>query len=380
MTHPSSHQRRQFLQLCGLAGVGLCLPGCTSGLSSSVEKGLSQHWPPYSSSLIIDGLGGVFEAGGEDISTEQLALFRQSGISAVNVTVPYPGDNYQVTQDKIRHTLNTIHRYPQHFMLINRTDDILQAKMQQKLGIIMGFQSMEMFDGKVNAISEFASMGVKVMQLSYNGPSPFGNGGLVQSNQGLSELGRLGIQEMEQHRVLVDLSHSNQQTVVDGILAARRPLTISHTGCNHIYRHPRNNDDRELRAVAEKGGVVGIYLMPFLEGGDGEITANALIKHLQHAIQVCGEDHVSIGSDQGVLPVNDTPAYREAIRQEVERRIKAGISAPGETPNRPPFIPQLNQINRMELIGWHLHKAGHSDDRIEKILGTNLLQLYGRVW
>ena len=193
-------------------------------------------------------------------------------------------------------------------------------------------------------------------------------------------MGKEAIEAMEANKVLVDLSHSGQQTVADAIAHAKRPLTISHTGCNGVYRHPRNNDDADLKAVADKGGVIGIYLMPFLEGGDGEITANSLMRHIDYAINLCGEDHISIGSDQGIEPVNDGPKYREMIRKDVERRLAAGISAPGETPNRPPFIPELNSERRMELIAWHMNKRGYSDDVIEKVLGTNLLNLYQRVW
>ena len=120
--------------------------------------------------------------------------------------------------------------------------------------------------------------------------------------------------------------------------------------------------------------------MPFLEGGDGEVTAESLMRHIDYAINLCGEDHVSIGSDQGVLPVDDGPEYREMIRKDVERRVAAGISAPGESANRPPFIPQLNSIRRMELIAYQMKKRGHSNRVIEKVLGTNLLKLYQQIW
>ena len=255
-----------------------------------------------------------------------------------------------------------------------------QSKKQQQIGIIMGFQSTEMFADDLNQIDFFARNGVRYMQLSYNGASQFGSGGLVKNDKGLKVLGQEALQRMEKNKVLVDLSHAGQKTVAQAIKESTRPLTISHTGCNGVYRHPRNNDDAELKAVADKGGVVGIYLMPFLEGGDSELKAEALLRHIDYAVNLCGEDHISIGSDQGVVPVNDGSAYREAIRQEVKRRIAAGISAPGETPNRPPFIAELNSEKRMELIAWHLSKRGYRCSQIEKILGLNLLQLYRAVW
>ena len=273
-----------------------------------------------------------------------------------------------------------VNKYPKFLRLIKTPQDLVKAKADSQLGIIIGFQSTEMFEDKLERIEHFANLGARYMQLTYNGPSQFGDGCLVKDDRGLSDLGKEAIERMEAAKVLVDLSHSGKKTVAEAIAQSKRPLTISHTGCNALYQHPRNNDDAELKAVAEKGGNVGIYLMPFLEGGDGEITAEMVMKHIDHAINLCGEDHVSIGSDQRVIPVNDGPEYREMIRKDVERRIKAGISAPGETPNRPPFVPQLNSERRMELIAWYMKKRGYSDSVVEKVIGLNLYRLFQTVW
>jgi len=381
--------RRRFMQLSSGAAL-TALVGCSTtnpliGATkpTSAAQSLSkaeQTWSPYGNSIVIDGLSSAFDNGVTDIEVEMLSLFRRSGITALNATIPYPGDNFAAANNKVTNTIAVINKYSSHLRLINGVDDIFAAKSAKQLGIIMGFQSTEMFGNDVSKITHFAKRGVRYMQLSYNGASQFGDGGLVKANRGLTSLGREAIEVMEANKVLVDLSHSGQNTVAQAIAHSTRPLTISHTGCNGVYRHPRNNDDAELKAVADKGGNIGIYLMPFLEGGDGEITAKMLLNHIDYAINLCGEDHVSIGSDQGIVPVNDGPEYREMIRKDVERRIAAGISAPGETPNRPPFIPELNSERRMELIVWQMKKSGYSDRIIEKVLGQNLLELYRHVW
>lgn len=372
--------KRQFLKISASVSVGILLPNRILALEQIQLLKKEMHWQPYSKSVVIDGLSAAFDYGVESFDENTLAVFKQSGISALNATIPSPGDDHSTTLTKINATLELIKRYPKYFRLVTKASDILLAKQQQQIGIIMGFQSTEMFADDLEQIDFFARRGVRYMQMSYNGPSQYGSGGLVANDKGLTKLGRQALSRMEKNKVLVDLSHSGQQTVADAIRYSTRPLTISHTGCNGVYRHPRNNDDAELKAVADKGGVIGLYLMPFLEGGDDELTAEALMKHIDYAVNLCGEDHVSIGSDQGVVPINDGPEYREAIRQEVKRRIAADISAPGETPNRPPFIAQLNSAKRMELIAWYLTKRGYHDSQIEKILGVNLLNLYRKVW
>jgi len=372
--------KRQFLKLSTGVSLGFILPNGVNAANTLQVLKSDMRWPSYSNSVVIDGLSAAFDYGVESFDNNVLAIFKQSGISALNATIPSPGDDHATTLSKIESTLALIKRYPSHFRLVTKASDVLLAKKQQQIGIIMGFQSTEMFADDLNQIDFFARNGVRYMQLSYNGASQFGSGGLVKNDKGLTVLGQEAVQRMEKNKVLVDLSHAGQKTVAQAIKESTRPLTISHTGCNGVYRHPRNNDDAELKAVADKGGVVGIYLMPFLEGGDSELKAEALLRHIDYAVNLCGEDHISIGSDQGVVPVNDGPAYREAIRQEVKRRIAAGISAPGETPNRPPFIAELNSEKRMELIAWHLSKRGYRGSQIEKILGLNLLQLYRAVW
>ena len=372
--------KRQFLKLSTGVSLGFILPNGVNAANTLQVLKSDMRWPSYSNSVVIDGLSAAFDYGIESFDNNVLAIFKQSGISALNATIPSPGDDHATTLSKIESTLALIKRYPSHFRLVTKASDVLLAKEQQQIGIIMGFQSTEMFADDLNQIDFFARNGVRYMQLSYNGASQFGSGGLVKNDKGLKVLGQEALQRMEKNKVLVDLSHAGQKTVAQAIKESTRPLTISHTGCNGVYRHPRNNDDAELKAVADKGGVVGIYLMPFLEGGDSELKAEALLRHIDYAVNLCGEDHISIGSDQGVVPVNDGSAYREAIRQEVKRRIAAGISAPGETPNRPPFIAELNSEKRMELIAWHLSKRGYRCSQIEKILGLNLLQLYRAVW
>lgn len=384
MTAHHQFSRRDFLKFTGLGIATSSLYACgllsNSGTSYRVYDFAGQYWQPYKNSIVIDGLAGAIDVKNAELSSDTLATFVRSGVTAINDTIAYPGDNFAQANDKVDKAIAQIARYNKQLKLIESVDDLLAAKKNQQLGIIMGFQSTEMFSDDLTRIEHFANRGVKYMQMSYNGPSQFGSGGLVKNDLGLTPLGNEALFVMEQNKVLVDLSHSGKQTVVDAIASSKRPLTISHTGCNSIYQHPRNNDDAELKAVADKGGVVGIYLMPFLEGGTHEITAAGVVAHIKHAVKVCGIDHVAIGSDQGVKPVNDGPEYREAVRKDVEARIAAGISAPGETPNRPPFIAELNSERRMELIAWHLGKAGFNDEQIKKILGENLIQLYKEVW
>src|SRR3546814_8469298 len=102
---------------------------------------------------------------------------------------------------------------------------------------------------------------------------------------------------------MVDLSHSGRQTCFDAARAASTPICNSHTCCRALVDYPRNKTVEELRLVADKGGFVGIYFMPFL-AHERQITSADVIAHIEHAIDVCGEDHVGIGTDGPPTPID----------------------------------------------------------------------------
>ena len=181
--------------------------------------------------------------------------------------------------------------------------------------------------------------------------------------------------------IAVDLSHCGTRTTATAIAASTRPPLITHSGCREVYRHPRSKEDRELKAMADKGGVLGIYLMPFLGGADGPkrpSTGDAVIRHIEHALKVCGVDHVGIGSDMSVSPIEETPEYLKAERAFAEGRAKLGNQAPDE--DRPLYIPDLNQPRRLELIAERLAAKGHPAATIEKVIGGNFHRVFKDIW
>jgi len=134
-----------------------------------------------------------------------------------------------------------------------------------------------------------------------------------------------------------------------------------------------------MRLLARRGGVVGIYFMPFLKT-HGQPMAADLIRHLEHAIDVCGEDHVGIGTDGGISRVELTPEFVKRFREDVANRRRLGISAPGEEDDVYTFLPDLNTPRRLETLANLLLARGHSEARVGKILGGNFARLFREVW
>jgi membrane dipeptidase len=247
------------------------------------------------------------------------------------------------------------------------------------VGLVLGFQDTTPYGPDLTTMDVFHQVGVRVVQLTYNVRNLVGDGCLEPGNAGLSTFGRQVVARLNDLGAIVDLSHCGKRTTAEGILASKAPVGITHTGCNAVARHPRSKDDEDLKAMADGGGVVGIYLMPFLSPGRVPTTAD-LVAHIEHALTVCGEDHVGIGSDLSITPIDGSAEYWAKHRQFVSARIAAGIAAPAESPDVLFTVPELNSERRMERIADALAAKGHPDRVVEKVIGANWLRLCREVW
>ena len=302
-----------------------------------------------------------------------------SGLTAINLTVS--ADDFERTVENIALWTGEATRYPQLLSVVRRHDDIALAKRSGTLGLILGFQNTEMLKRDLDRLDTFRRLGVLIIQLTYNTRNLIGDGCLEPGDAGLSEFGRAAVAQMNALGIAVDLSHCGTRTTATAIAASTKPPLITHSGCREVYRHPRSKEDRELKAMADKGGVVGIYLMPFLGGAPGPrqaSTGDAVIRHIEHALRVCGDDHVGIGSDMSVSPIEESPAYQQAERAFAAGRAKGGVAAPDE--DRPLYIPDLNHPRRLEAIAERLAARGHAATVIEKVIGGNFQRAFRDIW
>jgi membrane dipeptidase len=112
----------------------------------------------------------------------------------------------------------------------------------------------------------------------------------------------------------------------------------------------------------------------------GHATAADVVAHIDHAVNVCGEDHVGIGTDGTVTSIDDLQAYKSVLADEVAARRKAGVSAAGERPDTLPFVVDLRGVGQFRALAARLERRGYSTARIEKILGQNFLRYAREIW
>jgi membrane dipeptidase len=341
----------------------------------------------YTKAMVIDALGGP---GGFEpelppdapFSARALADVKASGVTAVNLTVSSVGNGpgkFEETISAIAYAEREITHHPDHFMKVLTGRDLAAAKAAGRMGFIYGFQDTSPLDGQLDRLAMFHSLGVRIVQPCYNRRNLMGDGCLEPADGGLSTLGRELIGKINELEILLDLSHAGARTQSEGIAASRSPMAITHTGCRALVDVPRNTHDRELKALADRGGVVGIYFMPFLRAS-GQPRAEDLIRHLEHAVNVCGEDHVGLGTDGGISGIALDAQYTAFQRKFFEDRAKVGIAAPGEAADVFNLVPEYNDARRFFALANDLSDRGWPAKRIEKILGTNFARLFGEVW
>nr|WP_244984199.1 membrane dipeptidase [Actinomadura citrea] len=316
------------------------------------------------------------------VDARTLADAHASGVTAINVTLGYTmGDlpPYEHTLDEIRTWDAIIGSHPRDLMRIDTAADLAEAKRQRRIGIIYGFQNAAAVEDRAERIGTFAGLGVRVVQLTYNQANQIGDGSMAPENRGLTPLGRDVVAALNEHRLMVDLSHSGERTCLEAARISAQPVSINHTGCRALVDLPRNKTDEELRLVASRGGFVGIYFMPFLNAS-GHATAADVVEHIAHAVNVCGEDHVGIGTDGTITAIDDLDAYRDRLAEQVARRRAAGASAAGERSDTYPFVVDLRGVDQFRELARLLTERGYSASRIEKILGLNFHHYAKAVW
>jgi membrane dipeptidase len=372
--------RREFLIAAGAAGAALAFP-------ARAEDGPPAARPGDHPAIWVDAQGGLDgfdepEPGKYVPGPKLLAAIRERRIDLISATIADVGNGPDRFRSGVEGVASWDALIAQHSTVLAKIEsaaDIRAARAAGKIGLIYNFQDTTPLEADSSRVATFATLGVKMIQLTYNKRNLAGDGCLERSNAGLSDFGREVIAKIEESRVLLDLSHAGQRTIAEGIAAAKAPPAITHSACRNLVDLPRNTFDAEMRALADKGGVFGVYLMPFIRT-KGQPVAEDLLRHLDHAVNVCGEDHVGIGTDNPFLGYTINDETRAQHKKFYEDRVKRGISAPGESAEVLNLVEGYNDGARYDRIAADLRRRGWSSARVDKVLGDNFVRLFGEAW
>lgn len=257
--------------------------------------------------------------------------------------------------------------------------DLAHAKKSGKVGIILACQDASILgpaSGDFTAnLKTFYELGLRVLQLTHNDRTPYGDSFMESRDGGLSNAGRELTSNMNATGVMIDLSHCSRLTLLDAVAASSKPCVVTHAGCKELAATARNKSDEEIKAVANRGGVFGVYDMTTWLTDKPSASLDTVLDHIDHVAHLVGPEHVGFGSD-GALDQLDADAEVKRM-SPVQANHAGGPSF--EWPVRQVRVPELNSPSRLHALAEGLAKRGYSFSEISGIVGGNFARLFQTV-
>jgi membrane dipeptidase len=228
-----------------------------------------------------------------------------------------------------------------------------------RLGLVLSLEGMEPLGYDPGLIDVFCTLGVRMASLTWNRRNPFADGTAESPLGGLSQIGRALVDRMAGLPIAFDLAHANEGTFAEVLeRTGDRPVLVSHALCRAICDSPRNLSDEQLRAIAERDGVVGLMALPFVVHPT-EWTIDRLIDHVDHLVETIGIRHVSLGGD---------------FARQLERSGAFGVAAVAQATEIERLAGPEDYPNLLEA----LRERGYGDADLRAIASENLLRVLRR--
>jgi membrane dipeptidase len=350
-------QRRTFVRNTAIA---------VASLPVGVRHALRVGGQPRPDALIWDAMGELREEYDDALIRANVG----SGMDAITITLcdpkPEGAEALELAVDSLLQHDRFLAHHPALFVKATTVADVDRARRERKLAVFYLYQNTVQFGTDLDRVDLFHRMGLRSCQLTYNTKNHAGVGCWEQG--GITPFGRELVARMNDRRVLIDLSHANMRTMAETVTTSRAPVIVSHTACMAVHTNRRNTTDENMKAVANRGGVIGICQMrPFLTMKKQD-NLHAYFDHLVHAIRVAGVEHVAIGSDRDHRVVTLTPEYLAELKREEGSQVVEN--------ELPYFIDELNGPRRMDVVWGGLVKRGLNGADVERVMGLNLRRLY----
>jgi membrane dipeptidase len=247
--------------------------------------------------------------------------------------------------------------HPEYLVRMDSAADFERAGAEGKIGILIGFQNADHFRTAAD-VETFHKVGQRVSQLTYNSRNRLGCGCKEAQDDGLTSYGAEIVAAMNRVGMVVDISHSAERTSLDAIRLSRRPVLITHSNCRALVAHPRCKSDKVIKAMAERGGVMGITVIPAFVKSGQPARIDHVLDHFEHVIRVAGIEHVGLGSDADVDAVDPRT-----------NRVRPRYNVVG-----------LKHPRRVFELTEGLIRRGYTDQQIELVLAGNFRRALGEIW
>jgi membrane dipeptidase len=311
----------------------------------------------HEQAVIVNGLaGGKVSMPTSPTSEFRLPeIMRAGGVTAANLTVSFR-DGFAVTVRNLSHLLRAVDASGDRIRVARTADDIREAKRAGVPAVILGLQNSDPIEGSLEYLDILHRLGLRVVQLTYQRRNLAADGCGEPADAGLSVFGRELVGELNRLGILIDLSHTGVRSTLEAIELSRTPVSFTHACVYAKNPLRRNKTDEEIRALAARGGVLGIN------------------DQIDYVVELVGVDHVGIGLD----------ISEGMTRDDFElRKVSFLAQFPelgGDFAFEHYYATGLDSMANAIAITERLVDRGYPDDDVLKILGGNFLRLFDEVW
>ncbi len=262
-----------------------------------------------------------------------------------------PNQATRRTLQMLDHFYRELEANSDKMLLATKAADIMRAKQEGKVAGILGIEGGEAIEGDLATLRNFYRLGVRLMTITWNRRNALADGQKEsRTGGGLTTLGVEAVREMNRLGMVVDISHLSAAGVRDVLEVSQAPVFASHSNSSFVSNHPRNLTDDQARGVARTGGVIGVTLVPnFVDPQAASL--GRLLDHVEHLLEVAGEDHVGLGTDYDGF----------------------GFGGPADQ------FQDMPDVSFLPRFTDGLLKRGLTDRVVEKVLGQNFVRMFGEV-
>jgi len=368
--------RRAVLKGTFAASAIASMPASLNSFMEEPPSSFSSLDEIFKSSIIIDDLSGFDPK--PSLPDAGFSVVRESGVTIVGPTLGEvaPETAFLSTVEELGKTTELILRYADRMILIRSFPDVMKAKRENKLGVLANVQNSACIGHDLKNLDLFYSLGLRQIQLTFNWRNIVGDGCTERTQAGLSYFGVDMVKRMNELGMIVDAAHTGYQSTLDAVEVSDKPIVFSHTNCKALCDHPRNKSDDQIKALARRGGVIGLSCFNWFVSDKPRSTLEDLLQHFDHVAKLVGPEYIGIGSDFSVAgwagrePDAEWEAHKKIYSEAEWKTIKGRF---------PPYIEAVNDPRRYHTIAEGLQKRGWKPDDIAKVLGLNLVRVYREV-
>jgi membrane dipeptidase len=305
------------------------------------------------------------------------------GVTGYAVTAWNPHVSFAAAHEGLMFWHAIARQHP-NLVVATRVDDIRKAKLQRKAALVLAAQDGDWIGHDLDRIESFQRLGLRMMLLAYNSNNQLCGGCLDRADGGLSRLGERVVEESNRVGIVLDCTHVGKRSTLETIERSQNPCIFSHSNPSVIVPNHRNIDDEQIKACAEKDGVIGIVAWgPLVMRPDRPRwpTVDDFIDLIDHVAGMLGDtDHIGISTDMsiGTYPAHErspwgAPQYPD-ITEAYDRHVTDDFRSPQR--NLDGFSDYAEIVNLAE----RLVARGYKDDDVHKFLGGNFLRVFEQVW